>query len=282
MIRAAVLGEDVSRSRSPQIHNAAYAALGIQGDYKAVSVAGRDFRKSVRALISEGYSYVNVTIPHKKLAAKLATRRSLAVELTGAANTLVFKRKAGVVEILADNTDGQGLLAALGDLGVTVTRSTRVALVGAGGAAAGALLAFVKKGARVVLVSRRLAPARALKKRLPAALQTRVEVVALDPDTLMERLPEVDVLVSAVPAHAWEERDLAKALKALPKAAAVVEMAYGKVSPLAVAVRRHTPRYQDGLPMLVHQAAFALRLALRKPPPLDAMFVAARAKPAQR
>lgn len=282
MIRAAVLGKDVSASRSPQIHNAAYAALGIDGKYEARSVAGSDFRKTVMSLIKDGYNYVNVTIPHKKLAANIATRRSAAVEMTGAANTLVFRRNAGTVQITADNTDGQGLLAALADLGVTIKRGTRVVMVGAGGAAAGALLALVKSGAVVVMLARRVAAARALKNRLPQGLRKRVQVAGLKGDALASQLPDAHVLISAVPAVAWEETSLVQALQALPKTAAVVEMAYGSVSALAIAARRRTPRYQDGLPMLVHQAAFALKLALRKAPPVEPLFRAARRKPPER
>lgn len=282
MIRAAVLGQDVSRSRSPQIHNAAYAALGIKGKYEAVSVSGKDFRKAIRALVKDGYNYVNVTIPHKKLAARIATRRSAAVDMTGAANTLVFRRKAGAVEITADNTDGQGLLAALGDLGVAVKRGTRFVMVGAGGAAAGALLALVKKGAHVVILARRLAPARALRNRLPENLRKRVEVASLNSETLAIHLPNTDVLISAIPAAAWEDAALLQGLSALTKAAAVVEMAYGTTSPLATAARRRTPRYQDGLPMLVHQAAYAVKLAIKATPPVDEMLRAARSTPLQK
>jgi shikimate dehydrogenase len=48
MIRAAVLGADVSKSRSPAIHNAAFRALGIEGEYVALSVEARRFRALVR------------------------------------------------------------------------------------------------------------------------------------------------------------------------------------------------------------------------------------------
>ena len=78
-IRGAVLGADVSRSRSPVIHQAAFRALGIPGDYLARSVSARGFRQVVAALAADGYRYVNVTIPHKGLAAALATTRSAAV-----------------------------------------------------------------------------------------------------------------------------------------------------------------------------------------------------------
>lgn len=277
MIRAAVLGQDVSRSRSPQIHNAAYASWGIEGEYQAISVPAERFRAQIKDLVRQGYRYVNVTIPHKRLAARLAHHRSAAVEMTGAANTLVFRRgRDGALTIFADNTDGDGLLAAMGDLGVRLHRGSKVVMVGAGGAAAGALLALVKKGASVTLLARRTAPASALRRRLPERLRLRVSVAPLTPASLTVHLPEAHLLVSAVPAAAWEDEALRAALSALPRGAAVVEMAYGGQSPLAGAVRARTPRYQDGLPMLVHQAARAMKVALRKAPPVEALFRAVK------
>ena len=76
------------------------------------------------------------------------------------------------------------------------------------------------------------------------------------------------MLVSAVPAAAWADAAAAAGLATLAGDAAVLEMAYGGETPLAVAARAHGARYADGLGMLVHQAAHAIALALGKPPPL--------------
>ena len=69
MIRAAVLGADVSKSRSPAIHNAAFRALGVEGEYARISVTPRGFRAAGHDAAREGYRYLNVTIPHKAAAA---------------------------------------------------------------------------------------------------------------------------------------------------------------------------------------------------------------------
>ncbi|MCG5052303.1 MAG: NAD(P)-binding domain-containing protein [Myxococcales bacterium] len=273
MIRAAVLGQDVSRSQSPAIHGAAYAALKLEGRYEAVSVDAAHFRRRVKDLAGEGYRYVNVTIPYKRRAAQLATKRSPAVEMTGAANTLVFRRsRAGGLEIFADNTDGEGLIAALADMGVRLTSRTRVVMIGAGGAAAGALLAMAKRGAHVSVLARRPAPARALRARLPERWRPRVTTATLTARALTGALQEADVVVSAVPAAAWDDPALCQAIEKLPKTAAVLEMAYGASSGLAKAASTRTPRYQNGLPMLVHQAAHAIGVALRKKPPVAPLF----------
>ena len=149
-VRAAVLGADVSRSRSPAIHEAAFRALGIEGSYVAHSVTARGFRRLVNALAGDGYRYLNVTIPHKGLAAEMATSQSAAVRRSGAANTLILGRG----RIRAENTDGPGLLAALRDLGAEPAGAVAV-VVGSGGAAAGAIEALTAIGARVRIVARR-------------------------------------------------------------------------------------------------------------------------------
>jgi shikimate dehydrogenase len=284
-VRAAVLGADVSRSRSPDIHNAAFRALGIAGSYEAHSVSARGFRGLVRSLAREGYRYVNVTIPHKNAAAALATTRSAAVRASGAANTLIFevtrKRRAAkagragqgsaALKIRAENTDGPGMLAALRDLGAEAAGATAV-VVGAGGAAAGAVEALAAAGARVRVVARRPAAGRAMKTHLPARSRARVSVVAWNAPALAEALAGAGIMVSAVPAAAWDSPEACAGLEALDPSAAVLEMAYGAETPLARAVRGRARRYVDGLGMLVHQAAVAIELALGKKPPLPKLF----------
>ena len=77
MIRAAVLGADVSKSRSPAIHRAAFRALGVRGTYEAISVDAAGFDALVAGLRAKGFRYLNVTIPHKHAADALADARGL-------------------------------------------------------------------------------------------------------------------------------------------------------------------------------------------------------------
>ncbi len=275
-IRGAVLGADVSRSRSPAIHNAAFGALGIDGDYVARSVTARGFRALVNKLAAEGYRYLNVTIPHKGLAAGMATSQSAAVRASGAANTLIFGRGGA---IRAENTDGPGLLAALRDLGAEPASGVAV-VVGSGGAAAGAVEALTAVGARVRIVARRARSALAMRARLPPPRQPRVSVADWTRAGLAAALADAEMLISAVPAAAWDSAEACAGLDALGAQAVVLEMAYGAGTPLARAVEGRVRCYADGLGMLVHQAAVAIELALKKKAPLAAMFEAVRAEPA--
>ncbi|HEY4394795.1 MAG TPA: shikimate dehydrogenase [Polyangia bacterium] len=273
MIRAAVLGADVSKSRSPAIHNAAFEALGIEGAYVARSVDAAGFAPLVQQLRADGYRYLNVTIPHKDAAAALAAEQGPEVRASGAANTLLFATPTAPIR--AENTDGAGLIAALADLSAPVAGRT-IVMVGAGGAASGAAEALTRAGATLRLVARRPEAAHALRARLAAAQQQQITVGGWTAVDLRTALSGADILVSAVPAAAWASDDAPAGLDALPRAAAVLEMAYGGTTPLAEATRARTNRYADGLGMLVHQAAHAITLALGKTPPLPPLFTAVR------
>ena len=274
MIRAAVIGADVSKSRSPAIHNAAFRALGIDGEYVARSVDADGFPRLVRQLRADGYRYLNVTIPHKEAAAQLGDAQGPEVRASGAANTLLFTTPTAPIR--AENTDGAGLIAALADLGVAVAGKT-IVMVGAGGAAAGAAEALLRADATVLILARRVEAAMALCMRLTPPKRVQVDAAVWTADSLRLMLVKADVLVSAVPAAAWAPDDIRAGLDALTPASAVLEMAYGSVTPLAEAARAHTDRYADGLGMLVHQAAHAITLALGQKPPLPPLFDAVRA-----
>jgi len=269
-IRAAVLGADVSKSRSPAIHNAAFRALGIDGDYGAISVGPEAFDARVADLRAQGYRYLNVTIPHKAAAFALADRHGPEARVSGAVNTLLFEADGGV---RGENTDGAGLLAALADLGVAVGAGRVVVMAGAGGAAAGAVEALTRAGAEVRLIARRPDVASELRARLLDEQRARVTITPWAGDGLARALAGAAVLVSAVPAAVWADGGAAAGLDALA-GAAVLEMAYGAETPLAVAVRGKAGRYADGLGMLVHQAAHAIALALGTSPPLAPLFAA--------
>jgi shikimate dehydrogenase len=275
VIRAAVLGADVSKSRSPAIHNAAFRALGVEGAYGAISVAPEGFDALVADLRAQGYRYLNVTIPHKAAAFAIADRHGPEARVSGAVNTLLFE-EAGT---RGENTDGAGLLAALADLGVVAPAGSVVVMAGAGGAAAGAVEALTRAGAEVRLLARRPEIADQLRSRLHGAQADRVATSAWRGDGLARALDGAAVLVSAVPAAAWGDAAAAAGLDALAGGAAVLEMAYGAETPLAVAARARNARYADGLGMLVHQAAHAIKLALGKTPPLAPLFDAVRSSP---
>ena len=171
-----VMGNPVEHSRSPWIH-ARFAELTSQAlHYERRLVPLDGFAQALHAFAAAGGRGCNITVPFKLEAAQAATHRSERVQLAGAANTLTFKDGA----IHADNTDGLGLVADIernADIGLA---GRDVLLIGAGGAAAGALGPLLAAGPRSITVANRT-PARAqalAQSHAPLALLQKTELLA--------------------------------------------------------------------------------------------------------
>lgn len=270
MPRLAVLGYPVGHSRSPAMHNAALAALGMDGEwsYEAIEVAPEGFEARVGAMAAEGFAGANVTIPHKEAALALAAVPSDAAREIGAANTLILGPEGSGPDaeggIAADNTDAGGLLAAL----PTTPLDARALVLGAGGAARAAVWALVGEGARVDVWNRTAARA----EELCAALGGR----AIDAPAQAG----YDLIVNTTSVGLGGEDPFVE----LPLAAGgfvagqvVVDMVYGEGSgPLLAAAAAAGAATIDGLEILVQQGALSFELWTGRKPPLDVMRAAAR------
>jgi shikimate dehydrogenase len=158
--RLGVLGWPVGHSRSPAMHRAAFAELGLEGwSYQLLPVPPELFEETVRALAAAGFVGANVTVPHKEAALALADSASATARSIGAANVLSF-RPDGKIE--AENTDATALIASL----PLDPAGARAVVLGAGGTARSAAWALRAAGASVVLWNRTPARARAIAAEL--------------------------------------------------------------------------------------------------------------------
>ena len=171
-----VMGHPVEHSRSPWIH-ARFAELTGQAlTYERRLVPLDGFAAALRDFAAAGGRGCNITVPFKLQAAQLATQSSQRVQLAGAANTLSFIDG----HIVADNTDGLGLVADITRNAGVELAGRDILLIGAGGAAAGALGSLLAAGPRrIVVANRTLERAQALVQahRSIAALQ-KTELLA--------------------------------------------------------------------------------------------------------
>jgi shikimate dehydrogenase len=157
--RYAVVGHPVAHSRSPRIHAAFAAATGQRLEYGRIDAPPAGFEGAVRDFFESGGRGLNVTLPHKEAAARLADRLTERARLAGAVNTLARQADG---TLLGDNTDGAGLMADLGRLGIGV-RGARVLVLGAGGATRGILGPLLEAApAQLVVANRTVARAAAL------------------------------------------------------------------------------------------------------------------------
>ena len=260
----AVIGFPVAHSRSPAIQNAAFEAAGLDWRYVKLPVRPERFEETVRALPGSGYRGLNVTIPHKLAALRVADSASPAAGAIGAANTLSFAD--GHIE--ADNTDAGGLLDALD----RPLAGLRALVLGAGGAGRAAVWALREAGAGEVLVWNRT--------------QARAEDLARDLDAGVAAAPgRADLLVNATsvgldPAVAEEDALAALGLRDVAPPAVVADLVYredGDATPVAAWAERGGATLVDGLEVLVRQGARSFSLWTGLPAPLAAMRTAARA-----
>jgi shikimate dehydrogenase len=264
----------VAHSRSPAIHRAALAELGLDGEwsYEAIDVPPERFDETVRSMAAEGFAGANVTVPHKLAALAIAAEASQAATAIGAANTLTFAGDG----VVADNTDAAGLLAALGDS----PRGKRALVMGAGGAGRAAAWALRSAGAEVEVWNR--TPDRA--ERLAADLGV-ASLGSADPEP---RTADFDLIVNATTVGmAAASGGEGPGLKALPIDAdalseihVVVDLVYGsRETELERLARERGARVVDGLEVLVRQGAASFRLWTGIDPPVEAMRRAARRPP---
>lgn len=251
-----VAGFPVAHSRSPQMHAAALAALGIDWSYVRVPLPPERFEETARVLGRSGFHGLNVTVPHKEAASRIADSRSVAVQAIGAANTLTYEDDGSIA---ADNTDAGGFLDAL----ATDPAGLHAVVLGAGGSARAVAWALVDAGAaRVEVVNRS---------------RERAQLLAADIGVaIAERPGACDVLVNCT-SVGLEPVDPDQAIAQLGLAGleapeVVVDLVYGQVpTPVQVWADRGSARFVDGLEVLVRQGSRSLARWTGREAPLRVM-----------
>ncbi|RMG99744.1 MAG: shikimate dehydrogenase [Deltaproteobacteria bacterium] len=245
----AVLGDPVAHSLSPAMHEAGLRAWGRPGVYVALRVLAEDFATAAAGAFALGLAGLNVTVPHKARALAVAVDASEAARAIGAANTLVRGERGWV----AHNTDADGFVAGLGELGIR--HVDRVVVLGGGGAARAVVWGLLARGVagQVTWISRR-----------PSALPAWAGVAARGWSELSGCLPGSDLLVDAT-SVGMEGGPTAYPIDpdpaVLAPGAAVVDLSYGRhPSALLRRARAAGRRTQDGRAMLLHQGVRAQAL----------------------
>jgi shikimate dehydrogenase len=261
-IVAGVAGRPVGHSLSPVIHNAWLRAAGVDGVYVAFQPTedrAEAFFESLRGGAVRG---LNVTLPYKEAAFACADEVSERADRAGAANVLVFDQDGRIV---ADNTDGVGLLLALATSPGFSVAAAPVAVVGAGGAAAGAVAALVAAGApEVRVVNRTLHKAETLAGTAPG----RARAFALA--DAAEAFRGAGAVVNATSAGLSGDPGLDVPFAATPDACVVMDMVYKPLDTAFLKAARAVGRPTvDGLEMLIRQAGPSFEAFFGAPPPAD-------------
>src|ERR1700759_4466765 len=192
MKKAAVLGSPIAHSRSPQLHVAAYRALGLdEWTYDRIE-CGADELPGVVGGFGPEWVGVSVTMPGKFAALRFADERTDRAELVGSANTLVRTPRGW----RADNTDIDGVMGALG------TASGRAVVAGSGGTAPAAIVALADLGVGDITVVARNPDKAARLVELAARVGAAARFCELDSDPggpVADRVKAAGLLVSTLP-----------------------------------------------------------------------------------
>ena len=271
-MKAAVLGSPVAHSLSPALHRAAYAGLGLDDwTYEAVECDEAALAAYVTSRGPE-WAGLSLTMPLKRTVLPLLDHTDQLAVVAGGANTVVFRPDGRY----GYNTDVQGIVDALTEVGATAPGS--VTIIGAGATACSALAALAEFGAAAADVVVR-DPSRAADL-LAAADRLNVRVRLLSLTALTDAAP--GLLISTVPAGAAD--GYAERIRATGRApAAVLDVVYAPwPTPLAEAAAAAGAVVASGFAMLLHQAAAQVELMTGKAAPLEAMRAAGEAELARR
>ena len=264
-----IIGDPVRHSLSPIMQNAAFAASNLDYIYVPFAVSPENLERAVIGLKVLGVCGFNVTIPHKTAIIPFLDRLDESAESAGAVNTVQLCGTG----LTGYNTDGTGLVDSLSiDLDFS-PRAEQILVIGAGGAARGAIAALCRFGAkRIIICNRSLDNARAvmldMNIRYP---ETRIDVVRQH-QVSEEYLGSTSLLINTTSLGMNGERIEGINLSHLPEHAKVYDMVYSSSgTPLVNEASASGLRAVNGLGMLVAQGERAFEIWTGHKPPEGVM-----------
>ncbi len=273
---SAVYGDPVEHSLSPAMHNAAYAALGLDCAYAAFHVTPERLRDALRAVPALDMIGVNLTVPHKERALRMMAHLSDEARLLAAVNCVI--NRAG--ELHGDNTDARGLEADLRENRLDLNGRAAV-VVGAGGAAPSAVLACIRMGAgRIVICNRTVERANRLERRFARYVACRgggrpretIEARGLAALTDSATIGAAALIVNATPMGLKTGGFAALAYAATAADCMFYDMVYAREpTPFLAPALALGRRALDGAGMLANQGELAFELFNGVKPPAGLM-----------
>jgi shikimate dehydrogenase len=258
-----LIGDPVSHSLSPRMHNAAFAARGLDWAYVPLQVSADHLEAAVAGLVALGFAGANVTIPHKTGVVAFCDELDEVAERAGSVNTLVVRDD----RVLASSTDGPAVME-LVDAG-----GSSVLVLGAGGAAQAVATSLLDAGTAELTVAAR-DPERA--HALSARLRTLFPDRKVHADEAWPPAAEAAVVVNATPV-----RD--EALVTPRAGQQVVDLAYnadGRPTALVASAREaECERVVEGTDVLLAQGAASFERWTGIPAPREVMRAALRSSP---
>ena len=251
-----VIGDPVEHSRSPQMHNAAFAKAGLDYVYVPFHVLPNDLAAAIAGFQAINVVGINVTLPHKQAVISHLTSISREAELIGAVNTLTFTDEG----IHGDNTDAPGVLRALEEKSnMSVPVGENVVVLGAGGAARAVVVALALAGvASITIANRTVERAVALAEEMGQKTGVSMRGLGLTDAQLPIAVRESLLLINTATVSMDRTHPLLISADWLQPGTIVYDIVYTPpVTPLMRAAAARGCKTLGGIGMLVHQGAIA-------------------------
>lgn len=267
-----VMGWPVEHSLSPQMHNAAFAALGLNCCYVPLAVPPERVGQAVDGLRAMGFLGCNVTVPHKQAVQAYLDEISADAQAVGAVNTLVPRPDGSWAGY---NSDVPGFIMSLTEEGFQ-PKGKRALILGAGGAARSVAYALIQAGAAVTLMNRTPSRAEALAKDLLALFPAAtLQALPLSTHLLREQAEQAELLVNCTTVGMWPHQEASPWPEELPYPPhlTVFDLVYNPLRTRLIAQAEAAgARTISGLKMLVYQGAISFRWWFDVMPPVDVMY----------
>jgi shikimate dehydrogenase len=263
-----VIGHPIGHTLSPKMHNASFAASGLDYVYVAMDVRPENLPAAVAGLRALGFRGFNVTMPHKETILPLLDDVDEAARTAGAVNTVTIED----CTLHGANTDGSGFVEACEEAGVGFA-GAKVLLVGAGGAAAAIGVSVLGEGASELrILNRSRWRAEKLRESL-REIQPGVGISVHDPSDPEAAAAGVDVVVNATYLGMKDEDPLPVPAHCLGASTAVCDAVYkpGGETGFILLARERGLRAVSGERMLLYQGVQAQRIWTGKEPDVEAM-----------
>lgn len=274
-VRLSVFGDPVAHSRSPQMHNPALRACGIDAQYCRLHIRPDELAVAFRLLPKAGFIGTNVTIPHKSTALELMDEVDSHARKIGVINTVVVQGE----KLCGFNTDGPGLVRAVqADFGVDI-RDLRIMVLGAGGGAGRAIAAqcAVENCQRLVLVNRTFEKAQQVAGELTpyfgrAGASVRLDAVPWEEEQLAQQIENTDLIINATSCGMKPADPPVLPASILQPHLMVYDTIYTSHRTRLLADSEAIgARAANGLSMLLYQGALSFEIWFNRKAPIEAM-----------
>ncbi|MHA0855731.1 shikimate dehydrogenase [Paenibacillus sp. CMAA1364] len=265
-MRLAVIGDPIAHSKSPVMHNAALAALGLEGEYIPLHVSRQDLGQAIRRIKELGFRGINVTIPHKVDVMAHLDELDESAKLIGAVNTIVNDNGY----LTGYNTDGIGYVRSLKDETHVSLSGKSIMVLGAGGAARGIVHALVQECPGHIVIANRTED-KAIQ--LATEWNTSGNIHGISMDNVSTYLEDMDIVINTTSIGMHPHVDEAPINPdRLPQGIIVSDLIYNPIT--TALLNRSQERgctIHGGLGMFINQGAYALEYWTGKQAPIEQM-----------